>query len=72
MSNFYFVDCIAKKQDVEVIDLVVFSALASKCRNLWFLDDFLEVINYADYASGISFLIRAVLCGVTLWVYEIP
>jgi hypothetical protein len=25
------------KQDVEVIDLVVTSALASKCRNLWFL-----------------------------------
>jgi hypothetical protein len=58
MKDYFYLDSISKNQDVEVLDLVVTSALAKKCRNIRFLYDFLEFLDHADYESEIIFLIR--------------
>jgi hypothetical protein len=43
---------------LKIWSLLASNDLASKCRNLWFLYNFLEVLDHADYESDISFLIQ--------------
>ncbi len=56
LSTALFTSTLSLKQNVEVIDLVVTSALARKLQNLFYLA--IWVLDYADYESDIGYFIR--------------
>jgi hypothetical protein len=58
-----------EKKDVEVVDLVLTSALASQIKRDGTSYDLLGVVDHADYESNISFLIRPT--GGPVWFTEV-